>query len=65
MSKVAYSMEITNLAELVKAVAAGKAPVLAVVANEAWLNAKARLDKEAYSVPGTKLNRTEGTHFRS
>ena len=65
VSKVAYSMEITNLAELVKAVAAGKAPVLAVVADEAWLNAKARLDKEAYSVPGTKLMKKEGTHFRS
>ena len=65
VSKTTYSATVTNLLELVKAVAAGKAPLQAIKANESYLNKKANLEKEGFSVPGCKLNRTEGTSFRS
>ena len=63
--KTTYSATVTNLLELVKAVAAGKAPLQAIKADESYLNKKANLEKEGFSVPGCKLNRTEGTSFRS
>lgn len=62
--KPTYSATVTNLLELVKAVAEGKAPLQALKADESYLNKKASLDKEGFSVPGCKLNRTEGTSFR-
>ena len=65
VSKTTYSATVTNLLELVKAVAAGKAPLQAIKADESYLNKKASLEKEGFSVPGCKLNRTEGTSFRS
>ena len=65
VSKTTYSATVTNLLELVKAIAAGKAPLQAIKANESYLNKKANLEKEGFSVPGCKLNRTEGTSFRT
>jgi hypothetical protein len=65
VAKVAYSMEVTDLKLLVKAVANGEAPLAAIQANESFLNGRARLDREAYAIPGTKLVRKEATHFRS
>jgi hypothetical protein len=65
VSKFTYSAKVLNVMELVKAVAAGNAPLQALQVDQAWLNSKARLDKEAYSVPGTELVKTEGTHYRS
>lgn len=52
-----YWAEIDNLMELVKAVAAGRAPLDAIEANMVYLNAKARKEKEAMSVPGVKLGK--------
>lgn len=65
VSKVSYSVQIVSMMALIKAVAEGRAPAQALIVNESWLNSKARLDKEAYSVPGTELLIREGTHFRS
>lgn len=64
VSTMNYSMKVLNMMQLVKAVAEGKAPAQAILVNESWLNAKARLDKEGYNVPGTELVRTPGTNFR-
>lgn len=65
VAKYTYSMEVTDLMTLVKAVAEGRVLLSAIEANESFLNSKARNDKEGYSVPGTKLVRKESTFFRS
>ena len=65
VSKMNYSAEVISLMDLVKAVAAGKAKINCVMANESYLNSTARNDKEAFDISGVKLVRTAGTHFRS
>ena len=65
VSKFTYSAKVVNMMALIRAVAEGKAPAQALMVNESWLNGKARLEKESYSVPGTELVVREGTHFRS
>jgi hypothetical protein len=49
-----YSAEVTDLMALVKAVAAGQAPLEAVEANMPYLNGKARLEKGGMKVPGVR-----------
>ena len=65
VSRESYKAEVTNLMELVKAVAAGTVPLMAVVANESFINNQARTFKEALSYPGVKVKRSESTSFRS
>jgi hypothetical protein len=55
---VVYKAKVTNLMDLVKAIAAGKAPLSAVLANESFLNNQATQFKEAYSIPGTILDKS-------
>lgn len=50
-----YSAQVVSLMELVKAVAAGKAPLLAIQANQTFLNAQARSMKETMSYPGVRV----------
>ena len=50
-----YSAEVTNLLELVKAVAAGKAPLQCLKADTVFLNAQARAMRQALSYPGVRL----------
>lgn len=64
VAKVTYGAAVENFLALVKAVAEGKAPIQCLKADEQYLNGKARLDKENFSVPGVKLVKTTGTHFR-
>jgi len=64
VSTTRYSCTVTNLLELVQAVADGKAKIGCISANEAYLNNQARADKENFSIPGCQLNRSSGTHFR-
>jgi hypothetical protein len=65
VGKVTYSASVDNLLTLVKAIAEGKAPLQAVQANESYINGKARLEKEAFVLPGCKLVKNAGTHFRA
>jgi hypothetical protein len=65
VSKTLYRAEVTNLMELVKAVAAGRVPIHAIQADQSWLNDEAEHTKEAFNIPGCRLNKTTGTHFRS
>lgn len=53
-SRDAWSAEVTNLMALVKAVAAGKAPLSYLKADEVALNGVARALKNAMNVPGVK-----------
>lgn len=63
--KTTYSCTVTNLMELVKAVAEGRAKIQCIMADEAYLNSTARNDKEGFSIPGCRLNRSNSTHFRA
>jgi hypothetical protein len=65
VGKMNYSATVTDFRTLLRAVVDGKAPLSCVIADESFLNAKARLEKEGFSVPGVRLNRTAGTHFRA
>jgi hypothetical protein len=49
-----YRAEVTDLLALVKAVAAGQAPLEAIEANMTYLNGKARLEKGGMKVPGVR-----------
>lgn len=60
-----YSATVTDLRTLLKAVMEGKAPLACIVADESYLNSKAKLEKEGFSVPGVRLNKTPKVHFRS
>lgn len=59
-----YSAKVTDLMELVKAVAEGKAPLQALSANQSFIDAQARAYKEGFSLPGCKLDTATGTSFR-
>ena len=59
-----YTAEVTDLMALVKAIAAGMAPVEWVSANETALNALARATKGTAMVPGVTFRKIEGTSFR-
>lgn len=65
VTRTTYSAEVTSLKELVAAVAAGKAPLLCLQANEKFLNDQADSYKEAFTIPGCKLKTNTTTHFRS
>ena len=54
-SRTTYNAEVTNLMDLVKAVAEGRAPLKYVMADMNVLNTIAKALKEDYSVPGTKV----------
>jgi hypothetical protein len=65
VSKTNYKCMVTNFMDLVKAVAEGKAPIQAISVNQEFLNGQARLYKEAFSMPGCRLDTNNGTHFRA
>lgn len=65
VSKATYKCLVTDFKELVKAVADGRAPIQCLSANTEFLNQQARSFKEAFSIPGCKLDKNNGTHFRA
>jgi len=58
--RVNYSAEVVDLRALVEAWLAGKAPEACIVPNESYLNGQARLDKDAFALPGCKLVKARG-----
>lgn len=50
-----YSAEVTNLMELVQAVASGRAPIQCLEANQVFLNRQAVAMRQALSYPGVRL----------
>jgi hypothetical protein len=65
VERFTYSMTVTDLRELLKAVLEGKAPMSCIVANESYLNGKARLEKDGFCVPGCRLEKKPKVSFRS
>ena len=63
--KMNYSATVIDFRALVRAVVDGKAPWQCIVANESFLNGKARLEQDGFNVPGVLLNKTKTLHHRS
>lgn len=59
-----FSAEVTDLMALVKAVASGAVPIMALEANQKWLNGQAKAMKQFLAYPGVKVNRTFKSGFR-
>lgn len=64
VSKTLYSAQVDNLMQLVQAVAKGQVPLLAIKADEAWLNGQARAFREGLNYPGVTVRSNTSTHFR-
>lgn len=65
VGKTAYKCVVTNVKELLKAVAEGKAPMQCFTLDQGWLDKKAALDKDGFDLPGCRLDKQASTHFRS
>lgn len=65
VTKTTYAAEVTNLLQLVKAVAAGTVPIQALKADEVFLNSQARSFRQGLNYPGVTVKENTSTHFRS
>jgi hypothetical protein len=65
VSRTAYKCVVTDVKALLKAVAAGTAPMQCFSLDQSWLDKKAALDKEGFSLPGCRLDKQSSTNFRS
>lgn len=59
-----YSAEVTNLMDLVKAVAQGKAPIQCLKADQVFLNRQAVAMRTAMSYPGVRLKKESSVGVR-
>lgn len=59
-TKTYYSAKVVSLRDLVVAVAAGKAPLEALLPNQTYLNDQARTFKTGFRLPGVELASREG-----
>ena len=64
-AKETYKITVVNLMELVKAVAEGKVPLLAIQADEAWLKKQANQLQQFFNYPGVKAERDFSSSFRA
>lgn len=53
--KANWSHEVTDLMELVKAVAAGTVSIQAIAANDTYLRQRAKADKDSIRIPGVRF----------
>jgi hypothetical protein len=65
VTKTTYSAVVTDFKKLVMAVSRGEVPLLALKADEPWLNGQARAFRTGLSYPGVEVKENTGTHFRS
>jgi hypothetical protein len=61
---VKYRGQVDDFPKLIASVAAGETPSLALQVDQKWLDKRADNDREAFSVPGCSVVRTEKAHFR-
>lgn len=59
-SKITYKAEVTNLKTLIIAVAAGQAPVQALMADQKFLDKQAGAFRDGFSIPGVELRKSVG-----
>jgi len=61
---VTYKAEVVSLPGLFKAIADGRAPQMAGLANQVFLNQQARSLKDTMNIPGVKLVKVKGMAVR-
>lgn len=59
-AKEKYTAEVENFSDLVKAVAEGKVPILAICPDQKWLDKQADQMKTLLNYPGVKVQKTVG-----
>jgi hypothetical protein len=65
VGKTTYKCVVTDVKALLKAVASGAAPMQCFLIDQGWLDKKAALEKDGFSLPGCRLDKQSSTHFRS
>jgi hypothetical protein len=65
VGKITYKCIVTDAKALLKAVANGQAPMQCFSLDQGWLDKKAALDKDGFSLPGCRLDKQSSTHFRA
>lgn len=60
-----YKCEVLDERKLIEAALKDRTLLAAIKIDTAWLDSKARLEKDAFSVPGCKLKKESGTHYRA
>jgi hypothetical protein len=64
VSRVKYRGQVDDFSKLIASVAAGETPRLALQVDQKWLDKRADNDREAFSIPGCSVVKTEKAHFR-
>lgn len=65
VGKTTYKCLVTDVKALLRAVASGSAPMQCFTLDQGWLDKKASLDKDGFSLPGCKLDKQSSVHFRA
>lgn len=65
VAKTTFKAQVDSLPLLVQAVAAGKVAILALQADQAWLNKQAVGYGEGLQIPGVSVKQESSSHFRS
>ncbi len=65
VSRTSWYAEVTDLAALVQAVASGKVPMQALLANQDFLDKRADSDREGMTIPGVIARKKDKVHFRA
>jgi len=65
VGKTSYKCVVKDVKELLRAVAAGTAPMACFTLDQGWLDKKAALEKDGFNLPGCRLDKQASTHFRS
>ena len=65
VGKTTYKCIVMDVKALLRAVAAGTAPMQCFTLDQGWLDRKAGLDKDGFDLPGCKLDKQASTHFRA
>lgn len=63
--RTTWKAVVTNFESLVRAVAAGQVPIMALSPNESWLNTQAVQFEKGLNYPGIEPQSETKTHFRS
>lgn len=65
VTRTTWTAQVDDLGKLVKAVAAGVVPMLALTPNHSWLNTQATAYNEGLNFPGVSVKHDTKGHFRS
>jgi hypothetical protein len=65
VGRMTYKCVVMDVRALLKAVAAGAAPMACFTLDQGWLDKKAALEKDGFNLPGCRLDKQSATFFRA